>query len=114
MTFCLLLTCVDVTSWRFFKDGEFADANPLLYLAYVMAEDDEYRGDLFVFPAWEFASIIDQAPLAGGKRRVYISRCLDDPNRWVLRRQSRFGSVNTETCVDVSKYRRNFAALDHI
>lgn len=102
----------DVTSWRFFKDGEFDGVNPKLYIAYVMSEDDEYRGDFFVFPVRDFASIIRAAPMAGGKRRVYISRCKDDPKRWVLRRKTSFDRITDETCVDVSMYRRNFAVLD--
>jgi hypothetical protein len=104
----------DVTSWRFFKEGEFEDASEHLYIAYVLSEDDEYRGDFFVFPAREFAAIIRAAPIVGSKRRhrVYISRCLDDPDRWVLRRQSKFDVVNDDTCLDVTHYRRNFAILE--
>lgn len=102
----------DVTSWRFFKEGEFQDANPSLYVAYVMSEDDEYRGDFFLFPVRVFASIIHAAPVAGGKRRVYISRTLQEPKRWVLRRKTSFEKVAPETCLDVSEYRRNFGVLD--
>lgn len=102
----------DVTSWRFFKNGEFDSSSPSLFIAYVMSEDDEYRGDFFVFPVRQFASIIRAAPMAGGKRRVYISRSKDDPKRWVLRRKTRFDLVTDETCLDVSAYRRNFGLLD--
>lgn len=101
-----------MTSWRFFKDGEFDNVSHKLYIAYVMSEDDEYRGDFFIFPVLDFASIVQAAPLAGGKRRVYISRCKDDPTRWVLRRKTRFDRVTDETCLDVSAYRRNFGLLD--
>jgi len=103
----------DVTSWRFFKDGEFEDASAALFVAYVLSEDDGYRGDFFIFPARDFASIIRAAPLMNsGKRRVYISRCRDEPTRWLLRRQGRFEQVTDETCMDVSAYRRNFEILD--
>jgi hypothetical protein len=105
----------DVMSWRFFKDGEFEDADPGLYLAYVLSEDDEYRGDFFIFPAHEFAAIIRAAPLVSPskpKRRVFMSRCRDEPSRWLLRRQSKFDAVNETTCLDVSGYRRNFAILE--
>jgi hypothetical protein len=77
-----------------------------------MSEDDEYRGDFFIFPVREFASIIGTAPVAGGRRRVYISRCLESPERWVLRRKQRFETVCEETCLDVSSYRRDFGLLD--
>jgi hypothetical protein len=106
------LDLFDVTSWRFFKDGEFLDSGSSLYVAYVLSEDEEYHGDFFIFPAREFGSIIQAAPLAGGKRRVYISRCRDDPTRWVLRKQTKFESVTDERCLDVSAYRRNFGVLD--
>ena len=101
----------DVTSWRFFRDDEFDRVTPDLFIAYVMSEDGEYRGDFFIFPVREFASIIRTAPVAGGKRRVYISRCLENPKRWVLRRKQRFETVCDETCLDVSSYRRNFGLL---
>ena len=102
----------DVTSWRFFKEGEFEGVKSKLHIAYVMSEDDGYRGDFFIFPVREFASIIRAAPMAGGKRRVFISRCRDDSKRWVLRRKAKFERVTDETCLDVSAYRRNFGLLD--
>lgn len=102
----------DVTSWRFFRDDEFDRVGPHLFIAYVMSEDDQYRGDFFIFPVREFVAMIRAAPLAGGKRRVYISRCVDNPERWVLRRRGRFEEVCDETCLDVSSYRRNFGLLE--
>ncbi len=102
----------DVTSWRFFRPGEFHAANPDLFVAYVLSEDDEYRGDFFVFPVREFTRIIESAPMAGGKHRVYISRCTASPARWVLRRQKKFDDVTDDTCLDVTSYRRNFKLLE--
>jgi hypothetical protein len=102
----------DVTSWRFFKEDEFEDISSRLYIAYVMSEDDGYRGDFFIFPVREFTSIIRAAPMAGGKRRVFISRCRDNSRCWVLRRRGKFEQVTDETCLDVSAYRRNFGLLD--
>lgn len=103
----------DVTSWRFFKDTEFAKALPTLFIAYVLSEDDEYRGDIFIFPVRVFVDLISTAPMVGGnKRRVYISRSRIAPQRWLLRRSRRFEEVNSETCCDVTEYRRNFGLLD--
>ena len=102
----------DVTSWRFFKGHEFDHVGDHLFIAYVLAADEAYRGDLFIFPVRVFASIIKAAPTAGGQHRVFISRCRDDQEKWVLRRKSRFDRVTDQTCMDVSKYRRNFALLD--
>jgi len=103
----------DVTSWRFFRDDDFRHALPNLFVAYVLSEE-EYRGDIFLFPVADFVTVIRSAPLVGGdKRRVYISRTRTEPHRWVLRRQTKFGEVTDETCMDVTSYRRNFALLDN-
>ncbi|MGH9364298.1 MAG: hypothetical protein ACRD1B_03405 [Thermoanaerobaculia bacterium] len=102
----------DVTSWRFFREDEFNRSGSHLFIAYVMSEDDQYRGDFFIFPVRAFASMIRSAPVTGGKHRVCISRCLAGTERWVLRRLGRFDLVSDETCLDVSKYRRNFGLLD--
>ena len=104
----------DVTSWRFFEQDEFAQTRPGLYLAYVLSPDDRYRGDMFLFPAREFASLVSRAPLAGGKHRVYISRLVGNSDRWVLRRQNRFETVTAESCVDVSRYYRAFDVLEQV
>jgi hypothetical protein len=102
----------DLTSWRFFRQREFADAAPHLFVAYVLSEDDEYRGDFFVFPVREFSQIISASSIAGGKHRVYISRSREDPKRWFLRRKSRFDRIDEHTCLDVSQFRRGFRLLD--
>jgi hypothetical protein len=105
----------DVTSWRFFGDNDFAKALPGLFIAYILSEDDEYRGDLFLFPIETFVEIVRSAPLVGsGKRRLYISRGLSEPRRWYLRRESKFHEINDRTCLDVTQYRRNFALLDQV
>ena len=103
----------DLTSWRFFRENEFAGLvdHPDFFIAYVLAADIGYRGDIFIFPIRDFAALIRQAISSKGQRKVYISRLQGQSDRWVLRRLSRFSVVNDETCVDVSKYRRNFAAL---
>jgi hypothetical protein len=102
----------NVTSWGFFRVGEFDKVNPSLFLAYVTSEDDEYRSDLFIFPIKTFAKLISAAPLAGGKYRVYISRSNQDRKRWFLRRQNTFKEICEESCFEVSQYRRAFHQLD--
>ncbi len=103
----------DVTSWRFFKEDEFIayvnDAD--FFIAYVLAADIGYRGDIFIFPIREFLEIIRCGIPSKGQRKVYISRLKDQENRWVLRRVGGFSVVDDSTCLDVSKYRRNFSAL---
>lgn len=103
----------DLTSWRFFKQDEFAGANAKLFIAYVLATDDGYSSDLFLFRASEFSKLIRDAPRSGNRHKMYISRCRDAPDHWVMRRQDRqFDQVTDETCVDVSKYRRAFELLE--
>jgi hypothetical protein len=105
----------DFTSWRFFKEDEFAGhlEQRDFFIAYVLARDIGYRGDIFIFPVRIFAEIIRCGIPSKGQRKVYISRLHGEAERWVLRRTSRFTAVTEETCLDVSKYRRNFAALLH-
>ena len=102
----------DVTSWRFFRPNEFDEALPGLFLAYVLSEDAGYCGDIFIFPIRDFSALIARAPVAGANHRVYISRCKDNPSRWVLRCQSKFTEINSRTAADVSKYRRAFHLLE--
>lgn len=107
----------DVTSWRFFKEDEFEKTGSHLFVAYVLSRDDRYDGDFFIFPIREFESIIHAAPVVGKekdkeKHRVYISHCLGGGNRWVLRKETSFHEITNETCLDVTKYHRNFGILE--
>lgn len=105
----------DLSSWRFFKEDEFASflSDDSLYVAYVLAAKIGYRGDIFIFPVRVFADLIKCGVATGGKRKVYLSRVRGDDQRWVLRRTHRsFSVVNNDSCVDVSKYRRNFSVLE--
>jgi hypothetical protein len=105
----------DFTSWRFFKEDEFAGhlEQKEFFIAYVLDRDIGYRGDIFIFPVRDFDEIIRSGIPAKGQRKVYISRLHGEPERWVLRRTNRFTAVTDESSRDVSKYRRNFAALLH-
>ena len=112
----------DITSWRFFKEDEFtAQMNETdFFIAYVLADDHGYRGDLFIFPVRDFVEIIRSGiPSKGqrgipskGQRKVYISRVKGQKDQWVLQQRSgRFSVINPTTCLDGSKYRRNFKIL---
>lgn len=104
----------NVTSWRFFKEDEFAahENEPDFFIAYVLSADKNYAGDIFIFPVREFVKIIRNGISSGGKRKVYISRQKNDGNRWYLRRASGFSEINETTCLEVSKYHRNFDLLN--
>ncbi len=108
----------DFTSWRFFKDDEFAGHIDLkhFFIAYVLSRDPTpdkpaYQGDIFIFPIRDFDRVIRCGIPSKGQRKVYISRLKGDKERWVLRRATRFSEITEETCLDVTAYRRNFAAL---
>lgn len=107
------LPLFDLTSWRFFREHEF-DAflhRSDFFVAYILAEDIGYRGDIFVFPVCDFVNLLRAAIPSGDKRKVYISRLKDDPEKWVLRRLNKFSTVDDSSTVDVSRYRRNFGVL---
>jgi hypothetical protein len=103
----------DFTSWRFFKEGEFASQidQKDFFIAYILARDIGYNRDIFIFPVRDFDRIIRCGIPSKGQRKVYISRLKGDSERWVLRRATRFSQIDLETCLDVTAYRRNFATL---
>lgn len=102
----------DVTSWRFFRADEFGELadHRDFFIAYVLAEDIGYQGDLFIFPVREFITLLDSAIRSGKDRKVYISRTVDKA-RWFLRKASNFSSIDEASTIDVTRYRRNFQAL---
>jgi hypothetical protein len=108
----------DFTSWRFFKEEEFASHidQKDFFIAYVLSRDPDpdkpaYQGDIFIFPVRKFVEVIGQGILSKGQRKVYLSRLKGDEERWVLRRETRFSEMNETSCLDVTAYRRNFALL---
>jgi len=107
-------TLFDRTSWRFFRPDEF-DVNGVdaeLFIAYILAGDEGYRGDIFIFAVADFVRVIGEAiPISDGRRKVYISR-VRGTDRWIVRRMNRFTSLDEATAFDVTAYRRNFAALE--
>jgi hypothetical protein len=106
----------DFSSWHFFKENEFADQldQKDFFIAYILARDSGYKGDIFIFPVRDFVEKVIRCaiPCSEGRQKVYITRLKDKPEQWVLRRMGRsFPAVTHETCLDVSEYRRNFKAL---
>jgi hypothetical protein len=103
-----------VSSWRFFKENALADLSqyPALFLAYVLAPDDGFKGDVFIMPAKTFVDLIQRSDkLGNGDYRVCISRSLEERPRWYLRRKSGFKTLSDETVIDVTEHYRNFACL---
>jgi hypothetical protein len=103
----------DFTSWRFFKEEEFAEYldHKDFFVAYVLSRDLDYKGDIFIFPIRRFDWIIRQGIPSKGQRKVYISRVKGEHERWYLRKISRFSEITPETCLDVTSYWRGFGAL---
>lgn len=66
----------DFTSWRFFKEDEFAGhlGQEDFFVAYILARDVGYRGDIFIFPVRAFVDIIRCGIPSKSQRKVYISR----------------------------------------
>jgi hypothetical protein len=108
----------DFTSWRFFKEDEFAAQieQKDFFIAYVLSRDPTpdkpgYQGDIFIFSVRDFDRIIRSGIPSKGQRKVYLSRLKGEGEHWVLRRATRFADITDETCLDVTAYRRNFGAL---
>jgi hypothetical protein len=101
----------DYTSWRFFKLTEFGDTHSRLFVAYVLAHPDGYKGDIFIFPAKEFNQIINSALIRntkqGKKANLFIAHSFKD-DRWYVWKKWNFSEINPDTAIDVTRYRRNF------
>jgi hypothetical protein len=105
----------DLTSWRFFSENEFDSYldHSDFFIAYVLAADIGYRGDIFIFTVRDFVRIL-QSSIRGrnGKRKVLLSRLLEEPEKWVLRKASgSFTEIDNQSTMDVSGFRRNFSCL---
>jgi hypothetical protein len=108
----------DFTSWRFFKEEEFASHlhQKDFFIAYVLSRDPDpvkpaYQGDIFIFPVRKFVEIIRLGISSKGQRKIYLSRLKGEEERWVLRKTTRFAKIADDACLDVTEYRRNFAVL---
>jgi hypothetical protein len=103
------------SSWRFFEEKNLTDltAHKGIYLAYVLAPDDGFKGDMFIFPIDEFAAVIRKADRMKNKKyRVFISKTHEQPAKWYLRRSWGFSELDAKTVLDVTPYYRNFACLE--
>jgi hypothetical protein len=108
------LPLFSVTSWRFFTEEDLSSLTDRtgLFLAYVLAPDDGFKGDMFIFPINAFAETVRRSDkLTNGRYRVFISRTHGDPARWYMRRTSSFKELNEDTVIDVTSFYRNFACL---
>jgi hypothetical protein len=102
------------SSWRFFTEKNLTDITDRggLYLTYVLAPDDGFKGDMFIFPARAFADIVRRSDrLGNGSYRVYISKTNGARTRWYVRRLPKFERLDTESAIDVIDYYRNFGCL---
>lgn len=108
------LPLFSVSSWRFFTEGNLTGLTDRqgLFFAYVLAPDDGFKGDMFIFPIDTFADIVRRSDkLKNESYRVYISRAHGEKGRWYVRRKSRFDALSEATTIDVTDYYRNFACL---
>jgi hypothetical protein len=103
-----------VTSWRFFTERDLTRLTDRrgLFFCYVLAPDDGFKGDMFIFPIKDFANVLRRSDrLRNGNYRVYISRGHGEHPRWYVRRKPSFNELNQKTVIDVTTYYRNFNCL---
>lgn len=103
------------TLWYEVKSDEFADHRSNLFVLFVFGHPNQrVEEDTLLFPSTDLHKIIQKSPsVKGGKRRVlYISKAVEGAGWHVWRRRSKFPSINSQTCLDVSKYLNNFKALE--
>ena len=108
------LRLFSVSSWRFFTEKNLLDLTEreALFFVYVLAPDDGFKGDMFIFPIEIFADCVRKSDrLKNGSYRVYISRTPGDNPRWFMRREPRFEKLSPKTVIDVTAYYRNFTCL---
>lgn len=102
----------DYTSWRFFKGEEFENSHNNLYLAYILAPDSGYKGDMFIFPAKKFSELIRQGIARNTKKgkqyAISIAHSIHNDN-WYLWKKSGFEKIDNTNTVNVTKYRRDFS-----
>ena len=102
------------SSWRFFTEKNLTDMTDRggLYLAYVLAPDDGFKGDMFIFPISTFANIVRRSDKRGnGNYRVYISKTIGENPRWYMRRLPKFENLDAKTVIDVTEHYRDFHCL---
>jgi hypothetical protein len=107
-------TLFDITSWRFFAADAFESHldRKDFFIAYVLAHDTGYEGDIFIFSAKEFHGLIASAIPSGSRMKMYLSRDKSNPEKWYLRRKTKFTDLSNSNCLDVSQHRRAFHKLN--
>jgi hypothetical protein len=101
-----------LTSWRFFSEKYLTELEMQkgLYICYVLAKDDGFKGDLFIFPIDEFAQFVRRTRKSPQENyRTLISST--DNSRWYMWSGHRIDKLTDATTIDVTKYYRNFACL---
>lgn len=102
-----------LTSWRFFKERDLTelDKQQGLYICYVLAKDDGFTGDLFIFPVVEFTALIrGTRTTPQEKYRTLISSTSEA--RWYMWSGHRIDNLKDNSIKDVTSYYRNFSCLD--
>lgn len=98
--------------WRFFGLNEFEGASPDLYIALVLSFPGNYQGDIFIFPAQFFHSIVNQAVRNNSKKGGQIAKFMiaydARLDRWFLLTKSVNKAYKPRNGIDLTVYRRNF------
>tara|TARA_B110000093_G_scaffold167258_1_gene193282 strand:- start:722 stop:1294 length:573 start_codon:yes stop_codon:yes gene_type:complete len=107
-----------ITSWRFFNPNEFAELRDRtdFYIAYILAHDDGYEKDTFIFSAAEFHDLLHAAIPSKEKVKVYLSCDKAESKkdrRWYLRRKAgKMDEISEDNCLEVTKHYRSFHKLE--
>lgn len=102
-------------AWYAPDPDEFVAHRHGLFVMFIFGHPDRSLDkDVLIFPSCDLHRIIQQAPLhkkGGAQKSVYLWRSSE--GRWyVLLTRKKFLQIDANTCVDVTKYRNNFAVLD--
>jgi hypothetical protein len=103
------------TAWRNFARDEFVEQRRKFFVMLVLGgtTDFQYAGDTFLFSGSEFHGLLQKLPAfrhGGDEVAMYLSLGNDD--RWyVMKNRKAFKTISEETCVDVTRARRNFQIL---
>ncbi len=104
-----------ITSWRFFSETYLDELSRHagLFVSYVLAEDDGFKGDLFNFRVKHFVDCIRRSHRARKENyKVLISRSHDASPRWYMWSGERFDDIHQAAVIDVTDSYRNFSVLD--
>ena len=101
-------------AWYNVESDEFVENRPGLFVMFIFGyADRQLEKDVLIFPSRDFHDLIQRAPVtAKNKRVLYISKSRADNSWHVWLSRRKFFAIDASTCVDITRYRNNFAIID--